>query len=45
MVLDVVQVGEGLIAPVDTAVNIAKDTGWGVKKAEDVNVALVDILT
>ena len=42
MVLDVVQVGEGLTAPVDTAVNIAKDTGWGVKKAEDVNVALVD---
>jgi rhodanese-related sulfurtransferase len=42
MVLDVVQVGEGLTGPVDTAVNIAKDTGWGVKKAEDLNVALVD---
>jgi rhodanese-related sulfurtransferase len=42
MVLDVVQVGESLTGPVDTAVNIAKDTGWGVKKAEDLNLALVD---
>ena len=42
MVLDVVQVGEGLTIPVDTAVNIAKDTGWGVKNPEDLNVSLVD---
>ena len=42
MVLDVVEVAEGLTGPVDTAVNIAKDTGWGVKPAEDLNVALVD---
>jgi rhodanese-related sulfurtransferase len=42
MVLDVVQVGEGLTGPVDTAVNVVKDTGWGVKKAEDLNLALVD---
>jgi len=42
MALDVVEVSESLTAPVDTAVNIAKDTGWGVKPAEDLNVALVD---
>ena len=42
MVLDVVEVSESLTTPVDTAVNIAKDTGWGVKPAEDLNVALVD---
>jgi len=42
MVLDVVEVGEGLTGPVDTAVNIAKDKGWGIKTAEDLNVALVD---
>ena len=42
MVLDVVEVSESLTAPVDTAVNIAKETGWGVKPAEDLNVALVD---
>jgi len=42
MVLDVVEVSESLTTPVDTAVNIAKDTGWGIKTAEDLNVALVD---
>ena len=42
MVLDVVQVGEGLTAPVDTAVNIAKDTGWGVKAAEALNTELIE---
>ena len=28
--------------PVDVAVKLAKDTGWGGKNAEDLNVALVD---
>jgi rhodanese-related sulfurtransferase/predicted small lipoprotein YifL len=42
MVLDVVEVSESLTGPVDTAVNIAKDTGWGGKAAEDLNLALVD---
>ena len=42
MILDVVEVGEGLTAPVDTAVNVAKDTGWGVKTAEDLSIALVE---
>ena len=42
MVLDVVQVGEGLTAPVDTAVNIAKDTGWGGKAAEALNTELIE---
>ncbi len=42
MVLDVVQVGEDLTAPVDTAVNIAKDTGWGVKAADALNTDLVE---
>ena len=42
MVLDVVQVGEGLTAPVDTAVNIAKDTGWGGKTAEALNTELIE---
>ncbi len=42
MELDVAQVGEGLTAPVDAAVKVAKDTGWGVKKPEDLNIALVD---
>jgi rhodanese-related sulfurtransferase len=42
MVLDVVQVGEGLTAPVDTAVNIAKETGWGVKAADALNADLVE---
>jgi rhodanese-related sulfurtransferase len=42
MVLDVAQVGEGLTAPVDTAVNIAKDTGWGGKTADALNADLVE---
>lgn len=42
MALDVVEVGEGYTTPIDTAVNIAKDTGWGGKKAEDLNVDLVE---
>jgi len=42
MVLDVVEVNESLTAPVDTAVNIAKETGWGGKAAEDLNLALVE---
>ena len=42
MVLDVVQVGEGLTAPVDVAVNIAKETGWGVKASDALNAELVE---
>lgn len=42
MVLDVVQVAETLTAPVDTAVNIAKDTGWGGKAADALNAELVE---
>ena len=42
MVLDVVQVGEGLTAPVDTAVNIAKETGWGGKTAEALSTDLLE---
>ena len=42
MVLDVVEVAEGLTAPVDTAVVWAKDHGWGGKTAEDLNVALTE---
>ena len=42
MVLDVAEVGEGLTAPVDGAVKLAKETGWGVKTAEDLNAALVE---
>ena len=42
MVLDVVQVGEALTAPVDTAVNIAKDTGWGGKAADALNTELIE---
>lgn len=42
MVLDVVQVGEGLTAPVDTAVNIAKETSWGGKAADALNADLVE---
>ncbi len=42
MVLDVVSVPESLTAPVDTSVVWAKDNGWGVKSAEDLNLALVD---
>lgn len=42
MALDVVQVGESLTGPVDTAVNIAKDTGWGVKPADALNTELIE---
>ena len=42
MVLDVVQVGEGLTAPIDTAVNIAKETSWGGKAADALNTDLVE---
>jgi rhodanese-related sulfurtransferase len=42
MVLDVVQLGEGLTGPVDTAVNIAKETGWGGKAADALNTDLVE---
>ncbi len=42
MVLDVVQVGEGQTGPVDTAVNIAKDTGWGGKAADALNTELIE---
>ncbi|HSG43951.1 MAG TPA: rhodanese-like domain-containing protein [Anaerolineales bacterium] len=40
--LNAVEVNDGVTAIVDTTVNIAKDTGWGSKKAEDLNVALVE---
>jgi len=42
MVLDIVQVGEGQTGPVDTAVNIAKDTGWGGKAADALNTELIE---
>jgi len=42
MVLDVVQVGEGLTGPVDMAVNIAKETGWGGKAADALNTELIE---
>ena len=42
MILDVVKVDDSLTAPVDTAVNTAKDTGWGGKAADSLNVALVE---
>ncbi|MDX1377674.1 MAG: rhodanese-like domain-containing protein [Anaerolineales bacterium] len=42
VVLDMVEIGESLTMPIDTAVNIAKDTGWGSKKADDLNAALVE---
>jgi len=42
MVLDIAEVDEALTAPIDTAVNLAKDTGWGVKKAPDLDLALVE---
>ena len=42
MVLDVAEVPERLLAPVDTAVVALKDKGWGVKKADDLNLALGD---
>jgi rhodanese-related sulfurtransferase len=42
MVLDVVQVGDGLLEPVDAAVKAAKELGWGVKTAENLNTELVE---
>ncbi len=42
MILDVASVPESLTALVDTSVVWAKDHGWGVKTAEDLNLALVD---
>jgi rhodanese-related sulfurtransferase len=42
MVLDTVKVNESLTAPINTAVTIAKDTGWGVKAADAFNTALVE---
>jgi len=42
MVLDVVRVGEGLTGPVDVAVNIAKETGWGGKAADALNTELIE---
>jgi len=42
MVLDVVQVSDALTGPVDTAVNIAKDTGWGGKAADVLNTELIE---
>jgi rhodanese-related sulfurtransferase len=42
MVLDVVQVGDGLLEPVDAAVKAAKESGWGVKTAENLNAELVE---
>ena len=42
MVLNTVEVSESLTAPVDTAVNIAKETGWGVKAPDALNTDLVE---
>jgi len=42
MVLDVVQVSDALTGPVDTAVNIAKETGWGGKAADTLNTELIE---
>jgi len=42
MVLDVVQDGEALAGPVDTAVDIAKETGWGVKASDMLNKELLE---
>jgi rhodanese-related sulfurtransferase len=42
MVLDVVEVSESLTGPVDTAVNIAKDTGWGGKAPDALNTELIE---
>ncbi len=42
MVLDVAQPAENLVKAVDPALVAVKDVGWGVKKAEDLNIALVD---
>jgi len=44
MVLDVVQVGEGLTGPVDIAVKLAKDTGWGVKAPDALGADLLEKL-
>jgi len=42
MVLDAALPGESLLTAVDTAVNIAKDSGWGVKAADALNADLVE---
>ena len=42
MVLDVATVGEGLTAPVDTAVVWAKDNGWGGKAADALSTDLLE---
>ncbi len=42
MVLDVASVGEGLTAPVDTAVIWAKDNGWGGKAADALSTELLE---
>jgi rhodanese-related sulfurtransferase len=42
MVLDAVQPVESLVASVDPALAAVKNAGWGVKKAEDLNIALVE---
>ena len=42
MVLDVIQVGEGLATPVDLAVKNAKVAAWGVKAADALNANLLE---
>ena len=42
MALNAVEVSDSLTAPIDSAVNLAKDSGWGVKAAEDLNAMLVE---
>jgi len=42
MALNAAQPSESLIASVDPALVAVKDVGWGVKNAEDLNVALVE---
>ena len=42
MALNVVEVAESLTAPIDTAVNIAKESGWGVKAPDALNTDLVE---
>jgi len=42
MVLDVTEPFESLVAAVDPALVAVKDMGWGVKKAEDLNLALIE---
>jgi len=42
MALNVVEVSDSLTAPINTAVNLAKDSGWGIKTAEDLNAMLVE---